>query len=272
MSRTNIPVKKLNYTLITGASRGIGWELACRFAENGHNLILTARNREKLEELSGRLIEKHNIDAVCFRSDFSNRESIKTLFEKIKTNYEVDILVNNAGVGLTGYFHEADIDQVLSMIQLNISSLTELTHLCANEMIKRGTGKIVNVASMGAFFPGPMMAVYYATKAYILSFSLALANELKDKGITVTTVCPGATSTDFTSLKEMKETAVSRFISSPEKVSGKIFHATMQGKNLKRTGSVIDSFITPIMHFLPTWLIVKITRLTNEKLHHKTTP
>ena len=262
-------MEKLNYALITGASRGIGWELACRFAENHHNLILTARNKGKLEDLAGRLIKKHNIDAVCIPSDFSDRESIKILFEKIRGNYKVDILVNNAGAGMTGSFHEADINQALSMIQLNISSLTELTHLCANEMTKRGTGKIVNVASMGAFFPGPMMAVYYATKAYVLSFSLALASELKDKGITVTTVCPGATSTDFTSLSNTGKTAVSRFISSPEKVSRKIYCAVVKGKNLKRTGSVIDSFITPFMSFLPTWLIVKITRLTNEKLHSK---
>ena len=262
-------MEKLTYTLITGASRGIGWELSCRFAENQHNLILTARDEKKLKELASLLTKKHNIDVVYILCDLVDRKSVQVLFDQVRGNYEVDIFVNNAGAGMTGYFHKADINQALSMIQLNISSLTELTQLCANEMIKRGTGKIVNVASMGAFFPGPMMAVYYATKAYVLSFSLALASELKDKGVTVTTVCPGATSTDFTSLADTGESAVSRFISSPEKVSRKIYSAVMKGKSLKRTGSVIDSFITPFMRFLPTWLIVKITRLTNEKLHLK---
>lgn len=184
--------------LITGASTGIGYELTKLFAKDNYNLVLVARNIEKLNSMANEIQEKYGVQVKAVGKDLSLPDSSYEIFKEITgCNIDIDVLVNNAGSGSCGLFHEIDYEKDIEMIQLNVTSLTCLTKLFARKMIEKGNGKILNVASTGAYQPGPYIAVYYATKAYVLSFSEAIYNELKDYGITVTTICPGATKTEF---------------------------------------------------------------------------
>lgn len=184
--------------LITGASSGIGYELSKVFAAHRYNLILVARKEEKLTRLAEVLTIEHQVKVDIIAQDLSIIGAAKTVFNTIaERNLQVDILVNNAGTGKVGLFHEMEVENDLEMLQLNIISLTEMTKLFSREMVKRKKGKILNVASTGSFAPGPFTAVYYATKAYVLSFSEALYQELKPYQISVTALCPGATRTNF---------------------------------------------------------------------------
>ncbi len=187
------------YTLITGASSGIGYELAKVFAEKQHNLILTARREELLASIKEEILSKHqNIDVQFFSLDLTENNAAEVLFEKIqKANLEIDILVNNAGFGDFALFENADKEKMENMMQLNMLSLTSLCKLFLPQMIARKKGKILNVASTGAFQPLPYMAVYAATKAYVQSFSEAIAEELRVHNIFVCSLCPGPTSSEF---------------------------------------------------------------------------
>lgn len=191
-------MNNVDTVLITGASSGIGYELAKVFAFHRYNLILVARNIEKLRELENELRSEHDIKVDIICEDLSKAGAARKIFDKVKSvELQVDILVNNAGIGRVGFFHEMDQSKDLEIMQLNIIALTEMTKLFSREMVKRRKGKILNTASTGAFSSGPFTAVYYATKAYVLSFSEALRIELIPHNITVTTLCPGATKTNF---------------------------------------------------------------------------
>lgn len=184
--------------LITGASCGIGCELAKVFARNKHNLVLVARNVDKLTQLADELTIKYGVIVNTIQQDLCETNAAQKLFDCIENmKINIDILVNNAGVGKVGLFHEMESSKDIEIIQLNIVSLTEMTKLFSREMVKRKYGKILNVASTGSFSPGPFTAVYYATKAYVLSLSEALSMELKEYNISVTALCPGATKTNF---------------------------------------------------------------------------
>lgn len=193
---------KAFYTLITGASSGIGYELAGEYARNGHHLILAARSTAKLNELKKELEDRYNITAVVITCDLSQPRSATTLFDEVqKQNLHIDGLVNNAGFGDHIEFEKSDLKKTLEMIQVNVTTLTELTHLFIKDLIANATDSapshIINVASTAAFQAGPLMAVYYATKAYVLSFSEAIYEELKDKNVSVTALCPGPTTSGF---------------------------------------------------------------------------
>jgi short-subunit dehydrogenase len=184
--------------LITGASAGIGYELACIFARDGYDLVLVARTGEKLTQLATELEKAHDIRTLVVPCDLAQPGSPNTVFaETQKAGIAVSVLVNNAGFGQFGLYVDTDLKQELEQIQLNITSLTHLTKLYLRSMVERRHGRILNVASTAAFQPGPLMAVYYATKAYVLSFSGAIANELKGTGVTVTCLCPGPTTSEF---------------------------------------------------------------------------
>ncbi len=184
--------------LITGASTGIGRELAKIFAREGYHLVLVARNAQALYELAGSLQKKHGISVRTIPKDLSRPQTPEEIYEELgRDSLAIDVLVNNAGAGVGGLFKDTDLGAELSTIQLNLASLTHLTKLFLRDMLKRGSGKILNVSSTAAFQPGPTMAVYYATKAYVLSFSEALAEELRGTGVTVTCLCPGPTETEF---------------------------------------------------------------------------
>ena len=185
-------------TLITGGTSGIGLALAKVFAKNKYDIIITARKQEELNKAADDLQRQFGIKVYTLANDLSKTEGPKQVFDWCQAqNLAVDVLVNNAGLATYGKFSEADLNQQLNIINLNIRATTELTGLMLPLMLKRGSGKILNVASSAAFQPGPLWAVYAASKAYILSFSLALRNELKGSGLHVTAVCPGATKTNF---------------------------------------------------------------------------
>lgn len=184
--------------LITGASSGIGLELAKVFASEGYRLVLVARNGAKLEEIKKNLIHDHSVFVEVIAKDLSLPESPRQIFDELEQrSIPVDVLVNNAGIGTFGSFAQLPLASQQELLRLNILSLTEMTHLFLKPMIERKMGKILNVASIAAFQPGPLMAAYYASKAYVLSFSEALRNELSKSGVSVTTLCPGPTETGF---------------------------------------------------------------------------
>jgi len=186
------------YALITGASNGIGLELARIAASNNMNLILLARNAEKMMQLRTELEELYPIKVLAVGCDLTDPDAVEKIAFLLQTRGIVpDILINNAGFGMYGPFDRIGTDTEESMIQLNITSLTELTKVIYRQMRSRGSGKILNVSSIAGFMPGPWMAAYHATKAYVLSFSEALAVEAKGSGVTVTALCPGPTETNF---------------------------------------------------------------------------
>jgi short-subunit dehydrogenase len=184
--------------LITGASAGIGYELAKLFAHDRYNLVLVARNRDTLEQFATELQTQFGISARAVALDLTAQSAPQLLFDQLQRDgVLVDILVNNAGYGVYGEFAQMPEQEILGQIQLNITALTLLTKLFLAPMFERRSGKIMNLASTAAFQPGPLMAVYYASKAYVLSFSEALANELRGSGVTITCFCPGPTDTNF---------------------------------------------------------------------------
>jgi uncharacterized protein len=184
--------------LVTGASSGIGRELAKRFAADGCRLVLVARSGGALESLAGELKLAHKTDARVVPTDLAQPEAPVRLLEHLRfIGIKVDVLVNNAGFGAVGQFAELPLGHQLAMLQVNVTTLTHLTRLLLPGMIERRRGGILNVASTASFQPGPGMAVYFATKSYVLSFSEALAEELAGTGVTATALCPGPTATNF---------------------------------------------------------------------------
>jgi uncharacterized protein len=184
--------------LITGASSGIGLELAKCFAADGSRLVLAARNKDALDALAGELRQKNKVEVVVLPADLSLPEAPKQIFDSLAAQkISLDVLVNNAGFGLHGKFLEMSLSRQLEIIKVNVNSLVELTGLFLPEMIQRRAGGILNVGSVAGFVPGPGLTVYYATKAFVQSFSEALAEELDGTGVSVTVLCPGPTESNF---------------------------------------------------------------------------
>jgi short-subunit dehydrogenase len=191
--------------LVTGASSGIGLEFARCFAADKSNLVLTARNTAALDKLAGELRSRHGIKVEIITADLASPEGPEKIFSAVKgRGITVDVLVNNAGFGLHGSFAELPLKQQLQIITVNVSALVELTRLFLPEMIQRKAGGILNVGSVAGFLPGPHMAVYYATKAFVLSFSEALHEELRGTGVRVTNLCPGPTESNFSQVARMR--------------------------------------------------------------------
>jgi short-subunit dehydrogenase len=191
--------------LVTGASAGIGLELARILAREGHDLVLVARNAAKLQQLAAELEQAHSARITVIVADLSQPGSPDRVWQKTQeAGVSVDVLVNNAGFGQFGAYANLDLSEELRQLQVNIVSLTHLTKLYLRPMLERRRGRILNVASTAAFQPGPLMAVYYASKAYVLSFSEGIANELRGTGVTVTCLCPGPTTSEFHERAGMK--------------------------------------------------------------------
>lgn len=238
-----------SYTLITGASGGIGRDLAVLSAADNKNLILVARSADKLEQLAVTLRKNHKTEVITITADLSDEAGVKGMISEIsEKNLTIDTLINNAGFGDFGDFAQANISKNLEMIHLNISALTHLTHFALQNMLKAGAGKIMNVASTAAFMPGPGMAVYYASKAYVLSFSEALTRELKGSGVTVTTLCPGPTDTDFAATAGLGKSLMHRMLSPATslEVAQAGYKAMMKGKALE-----IPGFMNKLTAFTP---------------------
>jgi uncharacterized protein len=184
--------------LVTGASSGIGYELAKCFARDKTNLVLVARDEARLNQIAAELQTSTGVSVKVIKADLSHSTAPAEIFrETLRAEIAVDYLVNNAGFGLGGFFHDTDLQSELDMIQVNVVSLVYLTKVYLQGMRNRGSGGILNVASTAAFQPGPLMSIYYSTKAFVLSFTEAIANELQGSGITATALCPGPTATDF---------------------------------------------------------------------------
>ena len=195
-----------NVALITGASSGIGKELAIIHAKNQGDLVLVARRKQLLDSLSSELSEKYKVSVFVIEMDLTaNGAATKLVEELIKENIQISYLFNNAGFGGYGDFIDRSISEDLAMIQLNVSSLVELSHGIANQMVKNGGGMILNTASTAGFIPGPLQATYFATKAFVVSFSQALDQELRKKGVTVTALCPGPVKTEFIDVAGMSK-------------------------------------------------------------------
>lgn len=256
-----------NTALITGASGGIGLELAKVHASKGGDLVLVARNKSKLEELKVKLEKQFSISVYTIGKDLSlNNSALEVYNETTSENIQIDYLINNAGFGDFGMFTETDWSKELQMINLNITTLTQFTKLYLTDMVKRGNGKIMNVASTAAFQSGPTMAVYYATKAYVLSFSEAVNNEVSDKGVSITTLCPGATESGFQAAAAMEESALVKGKKLPtSKEVAEYGYAAM----LKEKTVAIHGFMNNVMansvRLFPRQMIVKVTRKIQEK-------
>ncbi len=198
---------KKKTALITGASSGIGKELAKIHAASGGDLVIVARSGSKLKELAEELEAAHGIRVHIIIKDLSDLSSAKEIYDAVSTKgIQIDYLINNAGFGGVGYFHERNWEDDLAMINLNVTTLTALTRYFLPDMVKRNSGRVLNVSSTAALVPGPLQAVYYATKAFVTSFSNAIAQELSDTNITVTALMPGATETDFGKVSGMDKT------------------------------------------------------------------
>lgn len=226
--------------LITGASSGIGYEFAWLFAQAGYDLVITARSSDKLDELKGQLEEKFQSKVLCLPMDLSKPQGAENLFEETqKRQLVIDVLVNNAGFGASGPVAEMELSNIHEMIELNVTCLTVLQKLYSQEMIKRKSGRILNVASVGGFQPGPWMALYFATKAFVLSLGEASAQELKGTGVTLTTLCPGPSPTGFGARAKMstKKIKGADLLSlSPKDVAKAGFEAVHRGKVLSVPG------------------------------------
>ncbi|MCB0452615.1 MAG: SDR family NAD(P)-dependent oxidoreductase, partial [Aequorivita sp.] len=182
--------------LITGAASGLGFELALLMAKDGYDLILVDVNNKKLQEAKAEITALYPSEIQLLHKDLSQQHVAEEIFKALGGKH-IDVLINNAGFGIFGSFNDTDWERDLAMLNLHVITTTHLTKLALKGMVVRGSGKILNMSSLAAFQPGPLMSLYYATKAYILSFSEAIANELKGTGVSVTTLCPGQTKTAF---------------------------------------------------------------------------
>lgn len=237
-------------TLITGASGGIGYELAKVFANNDHDLVLVARSEDKLQEIAEELREDYGVSASVVSKDLAVPGAPDEVYEEVRDEgIEVDGLVNNAGIGTYGAFHETELEEELTLVKLNVLAVTHLTKLFLEDMVREGGGKILNVASSAAFQPGPLMATYYASKAYVLSFSEAIAEELRGTGVSVTVLCPGPVDTGFQERAEMQESGIAKNLASPEGVAEAGYKGLMKGKTV----------VIPSLKFKLLQLLVRVT-------------
>ena len=256
----------LNTTLITGASSGIGASFAHEFAKNNHDLILVARNIEKLNTLKLEIEDKYPVRVFVLQKDITKEGACQEIIAWTeKENLSVDVLVNNAGIGSYGKFHEMSWDTQSNMIRLNMYSLTELTHLFLTKMTKANKGAILNVASTAAFQPGPLMAVYFASKSYVLSFTEAITNELKDTNIRVSALCPGPTKSNFgTNSGFISNDGFNNASMSSEEVAAFGYKALM-----KKTVVAIPGFMNSLLangnRFIPRNIATYLTRKTIER-------
>lgn len=248
--------------LITGASKGIGKELALVFAKNGYSLILLARNTMELEQLQKELYAQYRCEAKILSLDLAQPNSVAILLETFKNEIsQLDILVNNAGVGLVEKFADMPSEALDNILKINIEALTKLTQRILPFMLAKKSGKILNVASTAGFMPGPYMSLYYASKAYVLSLSQGLYEECKRDGVIVSTLCPGPTRTPFLQRARMDKTSIlSSYIPmmTPEKVALLAYEGLMKNKRIIIPG-IMNKLSVMLAWLFPNWIVAKIT-------------
>ena len=254
--------------LITGASSGIGYELARVFARNGYDLVLVARSEQQLVQLADELKATYGSEVVVMKKDLSLSTAPGEIVAELEQRViAIDALVNNAGVGAFGMFTELDLDTQLRMMQVNMVTLTHLTRLLLPPMLERRSGKILNVASTAAFQPGPLMTVYYATKAYVLSFSEGLVNELQGSGVSVTALCPGPTASGFQKRAVMEDSRlVQGGLMSAQAVAEIGYRALMKNQAIVIPG-LRNRVMALSVRVTPRAIVRRFVRRIQERLH-----
>jgi short-subunit dehydrogenase len=256
--------------LITGAASGIGLALAREFAKNGHNLILTSRVQSELRDVAGELTSKYNVEVGTIAADLQDPDGPEILYEAIRREAVlVDILVNNAGLGFRGRFWEIPLEDEMNIIRVNIEAVVRMTHLFLPQMLRRNQGRIMNTASIAGFEPGPLLAVYHASKAFVLSFTEALATELEDTDITVTALCPGPTDTDFFPKAGMVETKAFQkaHVMAPQEVAELGYKALMRGDRTVVAGGANKALV-----FARRFMTEGAQAKMNKKFYEKAKP
>jgi len=252
------------WALITGASMGIGYELAKVFAAEKFNLVLVARNEARLKKVADELRAQYGIETKILVSDLSLPTAPQEIFEALRDT-PISVLVNNAGFGWSGAFAECDLQQqALEMMHVNMDSLVALTRLFVPPMLARKQGRILNVASTAAFQPGPFANIYFATKSFVLSFSIALAEELERTGVTVTALCPGSTRTEFFERAGMKNLRTEWHMMDADVVARAGFRGLMRGKRVVIPG-LINKLTAKLANVVPTGVTTKMVRKLNGK-------
>ncbi|MDQ3072836.1 MAG: SDR family oxidoreductase [Bacteroidota bacterium] len=257
----------MDTALITGASSGIGYEFAHIFAREKINLVLVARNRDKLDSLANDLRSGYGIKILVIAKDLGEEHAVEMVLAEVKAqNIVIDYLINNAGFGEFGLFHETAWNKEKKMIEVNIIALTALTKFFLSDMVKRNTGRILNVASTAAFMPGPLMAVYYASKAYVLHFSEAIAEELKDTKVTVTVLCPGPTESGFQEVAGNQDSKLTKGkkLPSSKEVAELGYKAMMRGQRISIHG-FLNYVLISAPRLLPRSWVTSVVRKVSEK-------
>lgn len=259
--------QKSRVALVTGAASGLGYELALLLAKDGYNLVLVDVNAEKLQEAKDEVLALYPSEIQLINKDLSKPNVAKEIFQDLEGK-PIDVLINNAGFGIFGSFNDTDWDRDLAMLNLHVITTTHLTKLILKGMVARGSGKILNMSSLAAFQPGPLMSLYYASKAYILSFSEAIANELKGTGVTVTALCPGQTKTCFQEVvsngSKASENKITFNIASPKEVAEYGYEAMLKGKVVAIPGR-FNKFLSKLPRFVPRRTATAIIRKIQEK-------
>jgi len=249
---------KTNVALITGASAGIGMEIAKALAADGENLLLVARREDRLRALADELSGKHNIKVHVLRADLADPAAPNQIFDFTQqNNFAVTTLINNAGFGLRGTFHELDRQRQLDMIQVNVTALTNLTHLFLPSMLENNHGRILNVASIAAFEPGPYMSIYHATKGFVLHFSEGIAEELRSTNVTVSCLCPGPTRTEFGEVSGLGSTIIFKFAAPVERVTRTALRA-MKNKKMVAVHGFGNRAGLFLMRFTPRIVVRRV--------------
>ncbi len=252
--------------LITGASSGIGKDLAHIHAEKGKDLVIVARRKEELKALKADLEHKHDVKVKVIAKDLIAPNAAQEIYDELdKEGIEIEYLINNAGFGGHGYFHEQESDYQQRMITLNISSLTEITRLFLPQMVARDSGRILNVASTAGYLPGPLQAVYFATKAYVRSLSQGIAGELLDTNVTSTALCPGAVATEFAEQANLEDTSMFKSAKSSRSVAEFGYKAMMDGKLDVVNEPFLGFQLKYLMPFMPKKLGLKMIKGMQEK-------
>jgi short-subunit dehydrogenase len=255
--------------LITGASSGIGLELAKLFARDGYDLVLVARRREKLETLGEDLRRRHGVQFRAIAADLADSSAPAEIMRQLAAAaVEIDVLVNNAGFGGLGWFAKTDLESERRMIEVNVTALTALTKLFLPRMLARRRGRILNVASTAGFAPGPLMAVYYASKAYVISLSEALSEELRGSGVSVTVLCPGPTLTEFQAVAHMETTRLFRLpgvVMGAEAVAKAGYAGLMRGKRMVVPG-LFNRALMLVIRLSPRAVVARVSRLFQENV------
>ncbi|WP_267640929.1 SDR family NAD(P)-dependent oxidoreductase [Haloarchaeobius amylolyticus] len=250
--------------LVTGASSGIGRELARQFARHGHDLVLVARREAELAAVADDLESRHGIAATTIPMDLDDEAAPQELYDAVHDHdLDVGILVNNVGIGTYGPFAESDLDEEQTQLRLNVTTLVTLTRLFLDDFTERGTGKVLNVGSVAGFQPGPFMAGYYASKAYVNSFTEAIAEELRGTGVSATVLCPGPVDTEFQDRAGMGNSAVgSTYMQPVEDVAQAGYRGLMSGETVVVPGLPMK-LLTTLARITPRPILRRVARRVN---------